>query len=201
MTFALYRSDETSSQQSGSKSTLSGQTSLKITCVQCYVKGEATARLTVDDGFNFTEYAHQLKDEVENFSKDVASEVEDHATNGLQEVLENFEDLNITQNFNIFVPDIPGSMLHIELNGLELYAQLDVKLSGQATYTLNLYTSKSLIGAGVKSNEFVGVVFSIDLILSSEAAIEIGSGFHIKLEDGIVIDIPMFKETFGSINL
>lgn len=110
-------------------------------------------------------------------------------------------DLNITQNLNIFVPDIPDTRLRIELDGLELYMQLNTKLSGKATYTLNLYTSKSPIGVSITDENEIGAIITVDLVLSAEAAIDINSGFHIRLEDGFAIDIAMFAEDIGNIAL
>jgi hypothetical protein len=84
---------------------------------------------------------------------------------------------------------------------MELYMLLDTILSAGTTYTLNLYSSISPIGLAVGDELQVGVIFSVDLILSVEAEIDISSGFHIKLEDGIAIDIPMFDQNVSSITL
>lgn len=79
--------------------------------------------------------------------------------------------------------------------------EIDTILSGSATYTLNLYTSNTPIGFGVGKDLLVGVVFSIDLIISVDAEIDISTGFHIKLNDGIAIDIHMFDHDVSSITL
>jgi hypothetical protein len=84
---------------------------------------------------------------------------------------------------------------------MELYMEIDTTLSGGATYTLNLYTSETAIGFTVGEDLLIGVIFSVDLILSVESEIDISSGFHIQLNDGVAIDIPMFDRNVSSITL
>lgn len=93
--------------------------------------------------------------------------------------------------------DLPGYDLEVEFENTELYIELKLVLSSGLTYNLPLYSSKNL---GVQFSEgfFFGVVFSIDLILSVENEIEISSGFHIKLDDKVVMKIALFgKEASG----
>lgn len=104
-------------------------------------------------------------------------------------------------DFDIDLPKLPECNLRLQFDGLELYMEIDTILSGSATYTLNLYTSQTPIGFKVADGLSVGVVFSIDLIVSVEAEVDISSGFHILLNDGIAIDIHMFDHDVSSITL
>lgn len=104
-------------------------------------------------------------------------------------------------DFDIDLPKLPGCNLTFQFDGLELYMEIDTILSGSATYTLNLYTSQTPMGFSVGKDLLVGVVFSIDLIISVEAEVDISSGFHIQLNDGIAIDIHMFDHDISSITL
>jgi hypothetical protein len=104
-------------------------------------------------------------------------------------------------DFDVNVPAVPASDLKFQFDGLELYMEIDTILSGGATYTLNLYKSETAIGFAVANDLLVGVVFGIDLILSVESEIDISTGFHIQLHDGIAINIPMFDQDVSSINL
>lgn len=104
-------------------------------------------------------------------------------------------------DFDIDLPKLPECNLRLQFDGLELYMEIDTILSGSATYTLNLYTSQTPIGFTVGTGLLVGVVFSIDLIVSVEAEVDISSGFHILLNDGIAIDIHMFDHDVSSITL
>lgn len=150
-------------------------------------------------------YIDRMKDSIESLAKDVFDEVEHDAqefaetflNNEDQGGLDKIDDFNITQDFNTIAQSIPNSNLRIELNGLELYAALRTRVSDKATYTLNLLTA----GSGVSDKNFAGAVITLDLILSAEAALSIDSGFHIKLQDGTVINIPMFDDAVGNVTL
>jgi hypothetical protein len=121
------------------------------------------------------------------------------ATDGLHINDFAFPPLNLT--FDMDVPNIPQCDLRFQFDGMELYMEIDTILSVGATYTLNLYTSESLIGVSVGEDLLIGVVFSVDLILSVEDEIDISSGFHIQLNDGLAIDIAMFDQNVSSITL
>jgi hypothetical protein len=104
-------------------------------------------------------------------------------------------------DFNFKVPEIPACDLSFQFDGMELYMEIDTTLSSGATYTLNLYTSKTPLGFAVGEDLLIGVVFSVDLILSVESEIDISTGFHIQLHDGIEINIPIFDQNVSSIIL
>lgn len=97
-------------------------------------------------------------------------------------------------DFIIDVPKIPDAQLNLQFDGLELYMLLDTKLTN-ATITLNLYTSKSIIGvSGGKGND-LGIILAVDLTLSAATEIDVGGGFHIKLNDGVVVTWPCSAKT------
>lgn len=104
-------------------------------------------------------------------------------------------------DFDVEVPEIPSADLNFQFDGMELYMEMDTILSSGATYTLNLYTSKSPIGFAVAEDLLIGIVFSVDLILSVESEVDISTGFHIQLHDGVLINIPMFDRNVSSITL
>lgn len=78
---------------------------------------------------------------------------------------------------------------------------IDTTLSMGATYNLPLYKSETVLGVSVTESLEVGIIFTIDLILSVEGEIDISSGFHIKLEDGLAIDIALFSNDVSDIHL
>jgi hypothetical protein len=104
-------------------------------------------------------------------------------------------------DFDVEVPDIPSADLSFQFDGMELYMEINTNLSRGATYTLNLFTLKSPIGFAVAEDLLIGVVFSVDLILSVESEVDISTGFHIQLHDGVMINIPMFDHNVSSITL
>lgn len=118
----------------------------------------------------------------------------------------NFESLpafpTLPYDFNVDnITDIPECQLRFQFDGLELFLETEIKLSAGATYTVNLYSSNSPLGFSVGSDLRVGVVFAIDLILAAETEIDVTSGFHIKLDDGLAIDITLFGTDVSDITL
>jgi hypothetical protein len=185
---------------------------VEIVCTTCYIKGTATAQFTIDGNFNVSQAFDNVESEVEtkvdNITTTVVDYVKTYAENVTSEILsdgfsiDDFDLPPIQIDFSIDVPDIPQCDLQFQFDGMELYMQVDTILSSGATYTLNLYESKTPIGFAFGGDELlVGVVFSVDLILSVEAEIDISSGFHIQLNDGVTINIPMFGQDVSSITL
>jgi hypothetical protein len=133
---------------------------------------------------------------VEHYLENVTSLI---LTDGIH--LSDFDFGPLDIDFDVKVPDIPSADLSFQFDGMELYMEIDTILSSGATYTLNLYTSKSPIGFAVAEDLLIGVVFSVDLILSVESEVDISTGFHIQLHDGVIINIPMFGHNVSSITL
>ncbi|OBT82780.1 hypothetical protein VE02_09280 [Pseudogymnoascus sp. 03VT05] len=179
---------------------LSVTASVDIICTTCYIKGTASVQFTMDGGFDFSEavgnVTSQIGLEIENVTETVVDYALDSAQNFtlavINDDIDGFDFPPFDIDFDVDVPKLPECNLKFQFDGLELYMEIDTILSGSATYTLNLYTSQTPIGVTVGKDLLVGVVFSIDLIISVEAEIDISSGFHIQLNDGIAIDIHMF---------
>jgi hypothetical protein len=181
---------------------------VEIVCTTCYIKGTATAQFTIDGNFNVSQAFHnvtsEIKTEVDNITTTAVNYVENYVkgvvTSGGFHI-DDFDFPPIQVDFDIDVPDIPECELRFQFDGMELYMQIDTILSSGATYTLNLYTSETPIGFAVGKDLLIGVIFSVDLILSVESKIDISSGFHIQLNDGVAIDIHMFDQNVSSITL
>ncbi|KAF2732119.1 hypothetical protein EJ04DRAFT_514147 [Polyplosphaeria fusca] len=183
---------------------------VEIACQTCYVKGKANALLRIDGDFDagsaIKNTITSVEGEVEKF-KDTAEEFfENWAKGVLDKITDNgfqasdLEFPTFPYDFSLDIPAIPKALLRFQFDGLELYMLLDTTLSIGATYTINLYSSNTPAGISVGENLEVGLIFSIDLIFSVEAEITISSGFHIKLEDGVVIEIPMFSDDVSGIS-
>jgi hypothetical protein len=184
---------------------------VEIVCTTCYIKGTATAQLTVDGSFNisqaFRNFTSQIEHDIENITTSAIDYVTNQTSTIITDIVSGDFDLTdldfptIPLDFDIDIPDIPECQLSFQFDGLELYMQLDTALSGGATYTLNLYTSETPIGVASGQDNEIGIIFAIDLILSVEAEIDISSGFHIKLNDGVAINIAMFGQNISSVTL
>lgn len=171
---------------------------LEIKCQQCYVKGAADITLSFDEPFNHTEYIDNVKGEVMNFT----SEVLDAAQNITEAFVSGDFDLSeIRVDFtNVTIPD-PGARLRIGLDGLEIYAHLNTKLYAGASYTQTLFHTNTEFGLSKDSDVWLGAVLFVNLILSAEAEIDLSTGFHIRLDDEVVIDMKMFEEDIAGITL
>jgi len=185
---------------------------VEIVCTTCYIKGTATAYFTIKGNFNvsqaFQNVRSEIKTEVDNITKTAVDSVENYVENNIKSVItsdsfniNNFDFPPIQVDFDIDIPDIPECELQFQFDGMELYMQIDTILSSGATYTLNLYTSKTPIGFSVGEDLLIGVIFSVDLILSVESEIDISSGFHIQLNDGVAFKIPIFDQNVSTITL
>ena len=187
-----------------------------IICKTCYVKSHITAQFTVNGTFNastaISSFANEVKDDVVNITESAFDGIETYVKEVVGDVIDNgfdsfdLQDLpalpTINASFNLDnVQGVPGCHLHFQFDDTELYMAIDTRLSGGATYSLNLYTSETPIGLAVGNDLEVGVVFSIDLILTVAAQIDVTSGFHLKLKDGLAIDITMFEKDISGITL
>ncbi|GAP84988.1 hypothetical protein SAMD00023353_3900210 [Rosellinia necatrix] len=172
---------------------------IEVTCVTCYVKGLVTAEVGFAGNFS-------ILDAIANFTEEVSAEVEnvtsvviDYLEDQFQDALGNlttadldldFPPLNVS--FNADVPEIPAGRLRFRFDGLELYLLLDTVLAAGAEYTLNLYASNTPVGLSVGGETFLGVVLAVDLILAADADIDISSGLHILIADGMAFDLSLF---------
>ncbi|KAI1848068.1 hypothetical protein JX265_002072 [Neoarthrinium moseri] len=179
------------------KGNITTKAGIAITCSTCYVKAKATAQLTVDGDFNVTTAFHNVTDQIVDEFENVTTTVVQYFSNVATKLSDGFDPEDfalppIGVDFEIDMPPIPESTLSFQFDDLELYVQLDTVLNGAMTYSLNLYTSNSPIGVSVGDSLQAGVFFTIDLVLSAEAEIDISSGFHIKLDDGVALEIALF---------
>lgn len=95
-------------------------------------------------------------------------------------------------DLNIDTLDLPDTVLELQLDELELYVDLDVTLAAGTSIRLNLYKTQGL-GFQLTSDLFLGLIFSIDLLLSIDSGeVTLSSGFHVKLNDGILMRLALF---------
>lgn len=161
-------------------------------------------------GFNataaFRNFTREVRGEVSNLTAGVV----DYVQNSTNQVIDNLGDgfdlddfdlPPIDLDFDVDLPDMPEAVLSFTFDGMEIFMQLDTVLSGSASYALRLFTSNTPVGFGVGKELTMGVIFTVDLILSVDAEIDISTGVHIKLEDGVGINIPMFAKNVSNIAL
>jgi hypothetical protein len=182
--------------------------SIRITCSACYILGKATAQLTMSGNFNATQAFHQTI----NKTMSGFEHIESAAINYLKTTLETMSKSGIVDlahfspptmgniTFNLDVQSIPQALLQLQFDGLELYFQLDTMLDISASYKVNLFTPQTPLALAVPGMD-IGVWFTLDLLLDADANIDMTSGFHIKLVDGVQINIPMFAPEAADMKL
>lgn len=148
----------------------------------------------------------QIGQQFDNITTTVVDYVEDYLEETVTNLADGFDasdfDLPpIDVNFHIDLPEVPKTHLSFQFDDMELYVMLDAILSGGLTYNLNLYTSNTPIGVSISNEVQAGVIFSIDLVLSAETDVDISSGFHIKLDDGVAFDIALFSQNVSDTTL
>jgi hypothetical protein len=171
-----------------------------------------TGTVNITNDFNVTDAVSSLSEEVLDMTSLVLGELSDFVTNTTDVVLDAVTDFDFdgidlpawpTLNLEFNLNDterLPDVHAQFEFTDLELYLELDVILSAGATYTLNLFTSQSVAGIKIPGLE-AGALFKVDLVLIAEAEIDISSGFHVKLDQGLVLDFALFDEDVGGVTL
>lgn len=153
----------------------------------------------------FHEYLNNVESDVKDITSQAKTDIETYLENETKDITDlHFHDLSyptIPLNFSLDILPIPQCHLTFQFDGLELYMLLDTTLTAGATYTLNLYTSDTPIGFAIGDDLQLGVIFAMDLILDVDAEIDITSGFHIKLDDGLALDITVFDTDVANIAL
>lgn len=186
-------------------------------CTKCYIKGEASAKLTSKGDFEISSIAHELGDafndtfhEINEYGVLVVDEIRDFIGDTGRTFAEAFLELRTDDlegfdlpspniDFDVDVGDFPDTVFDVAFKDIDIFVQLSIVLSAGLTYELNLYSSKQL---GIEIDTiFVGVVASIDLILSVEAEIVIDTGFHIKLDDTVGMKLALFADEASHLTL
>jgi len=187
---------------------------INVTCKTCYVKGNAKAELTIGDNLDASELiggvVNNAKNETIEFANTFINFLYNTTYNYTDNVVKKLKDGVNAKNFtfptfplafDINVPEIEEANLRFQFDGMELYLEMDTVLTGGAAYEINLYTSNSPIGISVGPSLTLGVTLQVDLILEVDGQIDISSGFHVKLDDGVAMDITMFGDTVSNMIL
>lgn len=176
---------------------------ITVQCKYCYVRGNALAVLTIDENFNASQAIENTMDQVgQNFVR-LGEEISDYLgnyTDGILTEIKNgdldwsdFDLPTFPYNFDLDVPAIPETNLRFQFDSMELYMEMETTFNAEATYEINLFTSQSAVGIQVGKLQ-LGIVLTVDLILSVDGEIVIDSGFHVQLDDGVELNIALFGD-------
>ncbi|KAI4638434.1 hypothetical protein J4E93_009987 [Alternaria ventricosa] len=176
---------------------------IEVTCRKCYVKGVASAELTIDGEFDAGELLNSTINSVSTAVRNFTDRFEEKLGDEIEHVMDNFTLSDGIDSsdfkwptfdlaFDLNVPTIDAVNLHLQFDGMELYLEIGTVLNAGATYEITLFATQTPVGMKIGPNLMLGAVLSIDLILAVEGAIDISTGFHVKLDDGVAIDLPLF---------
>ncbi|KAK4098489.1 hypothetical protein N658DRAFT_455024 [Parathielavia hyrcaniae] len=185
---------------------------VEVVCVTCYVKGGATATLTVNGTFDFGDtmrnVTSQLKDEFKNMTETAIDSIGEITANVFDELgdifdpdeefefedLINFDNFTVDVDVDIDLPPLPEVGILFQIDSLDLYMLIDTTISASATYTIPLFKSQTKFGVSSPTNPDleIGLFVTLDLILNVEGEISLRSGFHLLLEDPVGFKIALF---------
>lgn len=159
--------------------------------------------LILTGDFNLTERLNQVWDKVSNVTETALNTLRNYTETVVTDI--HAKDIpswpTIDVDFSLGdVPGLPGAQIHFEFDDLEIYLDVDIKLSAESTYTINIFTSETVAGISIPGLT-IGAVFSVDLILIADADIDIRSGIHVKLDDGLSFDMEMFNSNVSAITV
>ncbi len=173
-----------------------------------------TAQVSFASDFNISKAIQNVTSQVEDTVETLAADALKLVETAVGDVVDLAEDIvglgdnntdfqfpTLPTPFDINMPSIPGLSLQLTFDALELYVELEAALSAKATYELNLFTSKSDAGIKINDELLLGIVVVADLIIDAHAEIDISSGFHLKMNDGLTFDLEMFSKDVSKINL
>jgi hypothetical protein len=165
--------------------------------------------LEIEDNFNISQAVdktiNDTKQEFDEFGNDIVTYLDQYVSKLRHDLGDGFDladfDLpTFERDFNLSIPAIPESSIRFQFDGMELYMEMETVISAGATYEINLFSSKSPYGFKIKELQ-LGFVLTIDLILSVDGEVDISSGFHIKLDDGVSMAIPLFGDSVSDIKV
>lgn len=105
-------------------------------------------------------------------------------------------------DFNMNFTDIPQATIQLKFDALELYAELEVAFDASKDITIPLYPKDWYQPAGFAiGDEEIGVIISLDLILSLDSEVDLTTGVHIAFDDGLGMEIAMFGSDVSTITL
>ncbi|QKX58068.1 uncharacterized protein TRUGW13939_05189 [Talaromyces rugulosus] len=202
----LFSAGISGSRSAGQNGTLTADASIELICTACYINGSVKGSLTISDDFNLTQAIHNVEGEVENATISAVDTLGSY----VETVLEDIATLDLAKipawptldiDFNLAnLSSLPSVNGRFEFDALELYLDLELKMNAGATYTLNLFTSETEAGFSIPNLE-AGAIFSVTLILISKAEVDISGGIHLKLDDGLALDLELFNQNTSGITL
>ncbi|CAN8096003.1 unnamed protein product [Discula destructiva] len=192
-----------------------------VSCVTCYVKGNAQATLTISRDMNITTaietVAEGFVEDIENITSiafdtfknwtetlaDINFDQVENMISGDESIFDAFAFPVLPIDFDLGLEAIPETKVNMVFDAFELYLELDVSVDASIEFTVPLYpTSGPMQPAGFQiGDQTVGVVISLDLILALDASVNISTGVHVQFDDGLTLELELFGSDVSTVNL
>lgn len=96
-------------------------------------------------------------------------------------------------DFNTDIPVANGAILELNVENMEIEADLDTQLPGGSTYSIPIISSPPVFGIKVGKTR-LGAVLSVHLILTADSDVTLRHGFKVKLGGPARLQVPLFAE-------
>jgi hypothetical protein len=183
-----------------------------ITCTSCYTTAKVTTSLTFSDKFDATKGIEGVTNGVQPVTKQMTQNMVDLISSDFQSsgstVMQDVQDVaqgtlgiemlpypTLPFDFNAAIASIQDITVRHQIDGMELFMQLETSLSKGATYEINLFTSKSQAPLKISDSLMLGVTAELDLIIDAQSAMDMTNGFHIQFNDGLLMEMKLFANT------
>jgi hypothetical protein len=173
---------------------------VNIVCTKCYVNALATAELKVGSGGNVSQAIEEAVDAAGDLLKNVGRAAADWFQAFVGTTVKDIFTIDAAPitfppfNVSLDVPVESNSSVSLDFGfeELELFLQIRTMLAADSTYTIPLFSTSRIDGPFVDIN--FGVFFTVDLILDVDRPLDMTSGIHLKLDNGVLISIDLFGD-------
>lgn len=98
---------------------------------------------------------------------------------------------NGTITADLTTEDIVKPIVRLAFDGVEAYLDLNIQTSDSATYSITLFSTDSPLPLSLPGLD-IGLIFSIDLVFSVSASVDMEGGFYLKLANDAYLDTSIF---------
>lgn len=186
---------------------------IAITCVDCYLKAGATAKMTVNGTFDLggtlKNVTEQLGEEIKNMTETAVDSItawtkhiaDDLFAGDLHRDDFSFDNYSIDMDFDIDIPPLPEVSLLFQIDHLDLYMLIEASISAGTTINIPLFVSETPLGSSAGEDMEIGLIAAVDLILSVEGMINLRTGFHLETDGPVGFQLNLFEKDVADLIL
>ncbi|KAK6432713.1 hypothetical protein LTR95_011116 [Oleoguttula sp. CCFEE 5521] len=184
-------------------------TQVTVICQTCYIAGLVAAELRIDGDVDFTQLVNQTIEEITGGIANITDSFWNQTKawgehEGTEFALGQWDELTLpTYNqTSLELPNLrslPNTTLIFGFGGVELFLELKTSPS-KLKYQLPIVSKILMPDTGFQiGGQSLGIFFSIDLIVTVNAQVDITSGIHMKVGDGAALHVDLFGTNVSEI--